>query len=413
MNKISNMSTIISIVVSTLGTGILAMASSFALMGYAYAIISLIISGICLFFSLYSLSYAASTMEKTKDDNLSYSMIGSFFSKKICHMIDLSILGSNYSLAVFLTIKFTSYSAKMISGPLFGSSSYYENLVHIIVLCCLIFFTYIFYVSEDVSSLNFISKISFSCIMFYLALLVYYAFVYGKSIHDLTVARNDKLVQGFINFIFALHCQFFFLNIYNNMENRSMKNVTRVLLISSLLVTLIYGLSGILGYMAVGNDIGTSLTLDIFLDPKSVLMKNVIKNSFDKNGILPKTCVLGFFFIWFGSIVMASFQNISILQGWARSGLRKNVSRQSVAIIYALSLFAIGIVKNMVDYIKLYLDLSSAIFTNPLSFVFPSLFVIYITRKWTIQKICAYLLLIFSISITANMLYQVVIMRLK
>lgn len=396
----SNMSTVISIVVSTLGTGILAMSSSFSLLGYGYAIISLLISTLCLYYSLYSLVYASIETEMIHD--CSYSKLGDVFSTTLKNLINLSIVGSNFGTVVYIVKQFVNFSSQFVFNiyPILTLDK-----IRSIMLAFIILVSFFFFIQDDISVLRFIQKISFFCVVYYLILVIYYGCAHGKNLDKLSVRKNDNIIDGFINFVFALHCQFSFLNIYSSMKDKSLINSKKILVIASLAVGIVYGISGFFGYKAVGDEIKKDLTLKIFMDQNSTLMKNLCKNSFDSYGILPKLCVLSFLFIWFGTIVFCSYQVIDIIREFvAKLAIIKNPSRFGVSIFYSISLLIIGY-NDKLD-IKSFLDVAAALFTNPLSFFFPALFNILVTKKFTANKLAAHSLLGFSIIIAIKMIYD-------
>lgn len=388
--KLSNASSIIMVIVSTLGTGILYMPSSFKILGYFYALPLLAFVALLTYFTLYSLSYTAIMLECR--EAASYSRLASIFSKNLKVLIDITMLCSSISSCVVITRNFAFTAASLIKGRL-GIEALSSEQLRITMLSLFLAVAAVCFMMKNLSSLAFISKISISAVIYYLLLVSFYAFSYGNKLADLTAADSSNAGAGFMKFIFALHCQFSFLSIFNEMADNSLGSVSMVCAASSFLIFLIYSCSGLLGYMAIGNAIGKHHALEIFQDKESDFMEFIMSNTFDKNGILPTITVLAFLFVWFGFVACSGLPIVSIIQTYMSPKSGK-WGRPALALCLAGLLFAVGFPEKLeIDTI---LNLATALFTNPLSFIYPSVFMINVSPRMSAKSLLSYALIAFS-----------------
>lgn len=397
--KLSVMSATITTVASTLGTGILNMPSAFHNLGYLYGVMGLSFIGFITFFSLYSLSYATKVTEN--DEESSYSKLAKTFSRKLKFLVDLTLLGSNLSCAVFFTRLFSENASFMIKNRLS-----LEMDLETLRKCCAVVIVLIsmyFSTKKSLSSLGFISKISIGGAIFYTALNLYYGIAIGKPNKEILMTGGD-ISGGLVKSIFALHCQFSFLSIVNEMEDKSLGSVSIVCVLGSIFGVIIYTMAGYFGYKAVGQDIGGNNMLSIYKDVTHPFMVLVKENTFDKNAYLPQTVVLLFLFIFFGAVVFNAFPAITILQDYF-SSKSKPMSRSPIILGLGVFLFSMSLKKDFPDWI---LGLIGAVFTNPLSFIFPSIFMIYVSPKFSIRSIFSGMLICFSMALMGYSVYGII-----
>lgn len=386
----SKTSAAITLVVSSFGTGILYMPSSFKLLGYGYACLSLAFMGFLTYFTLYALAYAAIMVEcKTK---ASYPKLASLFSSRLKVIIDITLIGSNLGSAACILRYFCSNAATMLG--ILGVNADYEQMRKA-SLCFIVVVVAYFGLKESLSSLAFISKISIAGVIYYLGLILYYALKYGHSLRSLDLTSNNY-GSGFIKFVFALHCQFSFLDVFSEMEDKSLGGVSAVCAVVSLVIVLVYSASGLLGYIAIGREIGNRHILEVFVDRNTEFMKLVSKDPFSRHAI-PTNIALGIFlFVWFGFLNFATAPVITIIQSYlVVKG--KPVQRMGISVAIALFFLAAGLPEEL--NIATVLDVCAAVFTNPLSFAFPAIFMILTTPRFSGKSVLSYLLIGFSVAI--------------
>ena len=397
----SNLSTIISLAVATFGTGILLMPSSFHILGVVVAFISASIAAFCMFFSLYSLSYAATATGKIGHP---YAALSEFFSRKLGVLVGITLVAGNFGTVVFILGKFCESLIDFAKSQAEGYGySVPEVALRPIILVLLLSGAFVFFIKDSLASLSFLSKISFSCVVYYLALTIFFAFKYGLPLKQLVKPENANFSKGFIRFVFGLHCQFSYPDIFGLMENTSMGNVTGVLAAGALVVGSIYAASGFFGYKAVGGSIeGCELILELYTKKDSTFILGIPESSRSYVLFLSYLCLFGFLAVWFGTICFCSFSVISTVQSWLSQGGKK-VPRSYIALPMAVLLFVLGLSKVGGGVV---LEVISAVCTNPLSFVYPSVFLLYAMPGMDIRKIVAVSLILFSGFLMTSMLYN-------
>lgn len=393
--SLSKSTAIISTVVSTFGTGILFMPSCFMLMGYVVASLALVLSGFLTYYTLYALGYSTVMVECKHD--ASYPKVGSLFSRPLKIIIDIAMLGSNLGVICVIIRYLSSYCADMLGAAMPATNTEFLRRV---VLCATTAIMTYFGTLESLSSLAFISKISLAGVVFYICLVAYYAMFHGTAFSELK-SFGEQYSQGFIKAVFAMHCQFSFLSIYNQMDDKSLGSVSVVSAVSGAAIALMCFASGILGYIAVGNEIGTCHILQVFKNPQSAFMQKIMANSFDKGGYLPKTILVMFLFVWFGLLCFASNPCIPIIQSYL-TFKGKPISRLSVAMLIALMCLAAGVPATLdIDTV---LSVVAAVFTNPLSFMFPCIFMLYTAPRYSTHSVVSGLTILFSLGIMISIL---------
>lgn len=393
---LSKSSSVITLVVSTLGTGILYMPASFGLLGYAYGFASLASVAVLTYFTLYSLAYAAIVMDFKTD--ATYSSLAAAFSNKLKIVVDITMVGSNVGIMIATTRFFSHNAAIMLRGT--GLDA---EVLRKCSLCTIALLVAYFGTKGSLRSLAFISGIGIAGVLYYMALVVYYAYCYGHKLRDLDTTGSNY-GSGFIKFVFALQCQFSFLSVFGQMEDKSLKGVSKVCAAVSLLVCLVYSASGFVGYLAVGREIGTRHILEVFMDREGRFMRHVIENSWDKRGILPGVLLGVFLFIWFGSLVFTGMPVISIVQAHL-GAFDKRIKRAWVSGLLASLLFLVCLPARL--DINTVLDVSAAVFAVPISFAYPSLFMILVSPRFSLKSLFSYLLIVLSLLFMLGVLHSV------
>lgn len=383
----SKLTSIISTVVSTLGTGPLMMPSSFHALGYYYGIAVLSLVGFATFLSIYALSYAAIATElKTA----SYSNLARSFSNTWKVLLDITLIGSNFGSSVYISSKFMRYAALSIS-KLFNTTNY-SNIIENTALFFLVSLAFIFISKKDISALNFLAKISISSVICYLLVTIGSALKSPVKMEDLS--KTSSNFSAAANFILALHCQFSWLDIFNNLADKSMSGCCIVGGVASILLIIIYSCSGFFGYRAVGPEISKDLMLDIFLNSDSILMKHLSGQTGLAKMLWYGTYLStgAFLLVWCGSIIFMGYPCVGILCSWI-DGLRgvgkknsteKPIARHYAAIAYACLLYAMCWLRQEIDVV---IGVVSAVFTNSLSFFFSSIFLVKVCGLLTLRGV--------------------------
>jgi amino acid permease len=387
--KLSNVASTLTIVSSTLGTGILLMPSAFCDLGYVLGSIIIALVGLVTFFSLYSLVYAAKSISSEK--STSYPDIAAYFSSKLSVLVNMSLIGSSIGCMIFFSRQFA------LNGALFLKNfemfeKYEKETLRLVMLAIIVAICVSFFMLDSLNSLSFISYIGIFSAVYYVAMLAYYAYTVGKPMAELKMTNNGYS-RGLGRLVFALHCQFSFLSIYDEMESQTLRSVCISSGAGALLAVLLYGFAGIIGYKAVGNSVGNLDMVSIFLDQKCEFMR-LIKDKCAgwAYSIAPNVIIVSFMFIFFGAAVFSAFPIIPIIQTGMSKG-EKPMKRSTVALSLGLMMVVSGFTEKFFDSI---LDFIAAVFTNPLSFVFPSIFMMMVSPKGSFNSIASILLMSMS-----------------
>ena len=204
-------------------------------------------------------------------------------------------------------------------------------------------------------------------------------FIFTKKISDKDLefvgTDSTRISNAVVSLIFALHCQFSFLSIYNILEVKKLPSVATVCDGGSILTVTLYGLSGLLGYRAKGKNTTNEDMLSEFLDEKGTFMTKLgqvkQKSTFEYE-VAPRIALISFMFIFFGAIIFSAFPTIPVIEGYIQ--IRgKQIKKYIIAIFFAVFLLITNLLvkENSAD---LLLDIIGAACTNPLSFVFHSIF---------------------------------------
>ncbi|KAI4292333.1 hypothetical protein PAPHI01_1607 [Pancytospora philotis] len=386
-----------SIVVSSFGTGILYMPASFRLLGYAYALVAISLVGLLTYFTLYALAYAALVKEGAQD--VAYAGLAGLFSPRLRRAVEVTLVGSNAGIAVAL-VRYFCRSASSASAAL-GISPAADTLYRP-VLCAVAVALVLICRRDTVRMRKHIVRTSLAGVLYYLALAVYYALAHGKDTAQLVARSTDDLCAGFIRFVFALHCQFSFPSIFSEMADKSAASVSQVCALASAAVVLVYAASGFFGYKAVGAEIGGQQILEVFNDRSSSFMQHVMKNSFDKYGVLPSIAQAFFLFISFWSAVFLSIPVVQTLASLCFSKDSKHaraICAAALALVYFAANYSLAFNTDTV------LNVSAALFTAPLSFGYPALFMILVSRRCSAASVLSYLIIAATAALAISILH--------
>lgn len=396
--KLSKLGSAATIIATTFGTGILFMPAGFRLLGYAYALVALACVSLLTYFALYSLTYAAIATNSTEE--ASYSNLAASFSVRFKRLIDVTMLGRNMGITTVLTRYFCTNAARMLKNlGMPGDPELVRRLCLVLFVLAVVYFG----MKDSLASLSFISRISLAGVLCYLLSITYYALAYGHPVRELR-AVSDGYGSGVVKFVFALHCQFSYLNVFNEMQEKSLPEVSGVIALACAGIGLIYAASGFFGYMAAGEAIGERQILEVFGDRNDPLMQRISRGSADKYGVVPGLVISCFLFVWFGFIVFASFPTITLIQKYLSSGGKP--ARRGPIVLATGAFLLVGGLPAELQITKL-LSLSAALFTNPLSFVYPSIFMILVSPRLSLRSLLAYALIACSLVLMLNVVYTV------
>ncbi|KAI5148072.1 hypothetical protein ENBRE01_0086 [Enteropsectra breve] len=393
--KLSNTATTITLMVSTFGTGILLMPTVFRKLGYVAGIAAIVFVAALNYFTLYSLAYSAHSMEVPR--TASFTLIANTISPLLKNAADIAMIGSNLG-NVFYTLKAFLDTTESLAINVFGMDATHGINFMRIVLVVLLSALFFFFIQEDLSALSFISNIVVVSVVYYLGLVIYFALGHGVEFDSLTKFDKDG-IDSVVNIVFALHAQFAYLSIFTSMKSNKMADVKKTLSIATSLLVVVYSFSGFFGYWATGKVMNDNFIKFLNSDDAKPLgfYQSMMNLPMDNKGILRTILNVGFLVVWFGGLIFATAPIITIVSSWVSVGKAK-VDRKIVSFGMCLFYLAMGIFltsgKAQIDSI---LTVFAAIFTNSLSYVFPSIFMMYVSRRGSANYLISGFAILFSL----------------
>lgn len=429
----SNFKTGMLIIVSTLGSGIAYMPSVNRNFGPMLACIGVCGIGILTYFSLVSLVCASRATRESPKEKLTYSQVASKISNKLAVIVSFTLVISSLAagfgfISTFGNMLLNSLrnidkvdnlltgTERNSNGVLEDSTNFKLAKMFIIGVVSVIY--YFLFQLKDLSSLSILSKFSLFSVLFFSSAICAFGIINPVKESEMAVDPNSSsppdMFSSFSMVIFALHCQFSFLDIYNSMANTDFGNVNFVLSLTCVVAVLLYSAIGFFGFRSVGEPIGNSSILSFFAstkDPSNREKDNVIMLSLiDRYGetfgkYLPQTIYTAYLLVYFGGVAFNIFGTVPIIRQWILIN-GKQAPRKLVAFILASFLFLSG---GFADFVlsprgldKVFAIIGSLL-TTPLSFLFPGIFVIYTTRKMGLMKIGAIFTVILSIGLMVGL----------
>lgn len=386
----------------------------FSVLGSRIAFSMMAFIGIMTYHSIYSLSYVATISKTEKDQKFTYSQLAAKFSKTLAKMVSFCLVISS----VITVFSFTQTFIKIFIGSL----SYNEKL-KVLLTDKVIYFTtraaillvistiyYFLFQKENLVSLSIFSSLSLWMAIFF-SLFVSFLGLY-KPAPATQLLSKDKfnIVDPLGCIIFALHCQFSYMDIYNSMENTSIPNIKFVTLTASILATILYSTVGYLGSKAVGNSInGDPIIFKFAFLERSLPSEapNVVESLIARYGMIvgayiPRLIHTLFCPIFFSGIVFSMFAIIPILQK-AFSIKGKALSRKKTSAIAALFIFFTGL-PSAANFLDAIFAISGFLLTTPLSFLFPALFELYASEnRFGLLTMSSKLMIALSFAIMAGL----------
>lgn len=425
--EMSNAAAVCTIIVSTLGSGITLMPAVYSTLGTTNATLVMGFIGLITYISLYSLAYSAKMTDFKESANrkevseekssYSYEGIAASFSSKLKFAVAMTLVISSLATALsfvqaVLTLLFQALNFNETFATFFDAEKFPTRLflVKLAIIAALALIYFPLFKLDSLSSLDFFSKLSlgtallFSCVIF-----GYRIFAPFKEDAFLSVADKIKdalegkaiskmsIGTALGSVIFALHCQFSFPEILSSMENQSLSNFTKTTLIATALATILYSAVGYFGYLAFGEAVADNTVIVSFGDKKSPLAIYLAGAFGEGLGVyVPRIIQTVYILIFFSGNLFNLFSIIPILQkAFAFKG--KEASRNSIALLMTLFIFVSGLVT--VDDLAMLFGFIGFLFVTPLSFLYPSLFVVLSTKRINIFKLVSYAMILLSLAI--------------
>lgn len=393
--KLSNFDAGAAVISSTLGCGITLMICVYLYLDAAVATFLMLTVGLLTFFSTYSLSYVSVLTKESPDEKSSYSDLAAKFSKKLKTMVSVSLVVSSLVtsfsftqtfLRIFLnTLRYNEYFATLLDEKAQPMNCYIARTLILLVMCSIYFRLFQF---DNLASLSFFSQFSLFTAIFFSAVMSFYGLWNPVSKDRMTLSESSgglNLADPLGVVIFALHCQFSYLDIFNSMKDTSLGNVRNVTAVASVIATILYGSVGFLGLRAVGAAVGNDPVIFHFASSSS----SIVRDLTERYGVylgcyLPKLLHSMFCPIFFSGNIFNTFAITPILQSWF-SVREKPAARSTIALLVCVFLFATSV--KSIDDLGSVFSIAGFLLTTPLSFLFPALFVLCSSSKLNIMTV--------------------------
>jgi len=394
-------SAIVTMVTSMMGTGINYMPCAFKFIGYVLGVSFILLIGALTFFSLYAVSIAAS---KSSDPNPSYSSLSIPISKMFKIIVDVSIFSSCFGA----NISFYRYLGKLILKmfPMIVTYIGNEEMSRKIVVSILAIPFFFLAAQKNLSNLKITSYITVISVTYLAILMVTYCtFIGGSCATEAIKPFESRISDGVPFFILAMACQANMVKVYTELEHKSTQNIIKVSLGAALFGTLIYGLVGMCGYVVFGHSIDTTI-IDSLIDSKSSINVYLMEKTFDKYAISSRAACIGAMLVLFGGFPVQLNPIAGILVSYfIRDKADEGGLRPKVTLVLMSILLGLALVEDI--NIDTLLKLVSSTAVNLSSFLYPSIYYIYYSRKRDAMNILSLLVGIMSIVAMFYMTYNI------
>lgn len=384
---------------SAFGMGMLYLPAAYFQLGYMGMLIMSAVMFLISWFSLYCLNGAEGVCEDGNKHDYSYF---ARFSSKLSLGISVAFLASNFAV-IYLFLR----RATDLTVALLGEITTIENraTIRFMVLTLYTLAAFSFFIKRDLSMLKPLSYVSLFAGFYYSALMVICGIGSKNKLSELNAfAWNDGL-DAFLNFLFAGHCQFAFLDFLSTLKEKNVKNGKKLMTIGLLVIYVIYTIVGFFGYKFLGESIGTNYILGVVLDDFS---DNVL---YTHNNVFPKAVMKVLLLLLTGLFVVIFFTNIPLTVFAFLPELEKimfkcnvKVKRLYTCIGVAVVMWALAIPTKLKE--QLILGLFSAFFTNFLSFGFPGMYGLYYLKDKRFKPLCIMLVGLSTLIAIANVTFM-------
>ncbi|KAH8738548.1 hypothetical protein FG386_001930 [Cryptosporidium ryanae] len=412
----SSLNEAISAMINTMiGIGTLAIPLAFAANGLLQGIILILI---CSFFSSLSL-YLLSSIAIEYGDDVSFYSVTANHIPHLRWLVDSAIVIKSLGVS-------TSYL--MVVGDLVYSLFFRNNsfgiepklLRAIVLVTSVLFFIAPASFPHKLKSMKYTNWLSVICIL-YVALIVFIRLVYSiikistsneadniipafytGNIDYISTFSLLKCLETFPILIFAFTCQQNIFTVSNELQDRTLNRLKKIIVISIGTGIAVYSVIGISGYLLFGNTINKANILELFQS-----------NSID--------IFIGKFFIAVSLVFSYPIQchpcrrSLSILLYSGVTEMEPKAEKRALNLITIIILTLTTLCAIYFTNLGLAYELVGTVCSNTTAFIIPSLLYIKVFshKGLTIEKILAYFLFFMGILVLFSCLGAIVIGLLK
>lgn len=374
----------------TLGSGVIALPSSFQATGVITSIIVLVVITLSTIYSVYIMMQAA---DKTGRRMYSYEalargLLGRGWDYLAAFHMWMFCFGSCVSY-VISTGDLLSRATDDPSVNSFVRSTWGNRVLVIMIWCCVMLPLSI---PKEINSLRYFSIVGVSCMMYFVIIIVHSAmngFENGKPIHDIKMFKSgNTALVGFSNFLFAFLAQTNVFEVARETPNPTPRRVTIDMAVSQTICCVLYIFAGLFGYLDFGEKITDSILL-------YYNVRSDAKVAIAYVGIAVKMCV------GFAICMQPSRDAVYYCLGWhfpMFKDIRTVPFWLNAAICTFMSVVAL-VLGIFIPSVNIVFGLVGSFCGGFLGFIFPALFVMY-AGNWGLKQVgwfhytATYLLLI-------------------
>ncbi|KAK6588592.1 10 transmembrane domain aa transporter [Cryptosporidium xiaoi] len=412
----SSLSEAVSAMINTMiGIGTLAIPLAFAANGLLQGIILILI---CSFFSSLSL-YLLSSIAIEYGDDVSFYSVTANHIPRLRWLVDSAIVIKSLGVS-------TSYL--MVVGDLVYSLFFRNNsfgiepklLRAIVLVTSVVFFIAPASFPHKLKSMKYTNWLSVICIL-YVALIVFIRLIYSILMTKISNESSGiipafytgnidytstfsllKCLETFPILIFAFTCQQNIFTVSNELQDRTLYRLKKIIFISIFTGIMVYSVIGISGYLLFGRGINKANILELFQS-----------NSID--------IFIGKFFIAVSLVFSYPIQchpcrrSLSILLYSGVTEMEPKAEKRALNLITIIILTFTTLCAIYFTNLGLAYELVGTVCSNTTAFIIPSLLYIKVFshKGLTLEKILAYFLFIMGILVLFSCLGAIMISLLK
>ncbi|OII75084.1 transmembrane amino acid transporter protein [Cryptosporidium andersoni] len=279
VNKSSVTSAFFALVNTTMGVGVLGLPWAYSQNGLLQGILLTLLSGIFSILACVLLSEISLVLDKDGgNESVTYYTIAEKTFPKMKLMIDMSILVMSLGACSTYLIVVVSVLQTLFE-PFFPDSMSVSTIRTLILFAIVIFVIGPASYPTTLAELTIINWIAvFSSL--YVVIVVIYSFLSQISQLPILLQRVDlfstnsaiNLLQTFPIYVFSFTCHHNFLNVANELENKTLFRLIITCILSIGFCIIVYVFMGVSGYLLFGNTLKSSDILSMFDTSTTIIL---------------------------------------------------------------------------------------------------------------------------------------------
>ncbi|KAM0677410.1 hypothetical protein BDAP_002094 [Binucleata daphniae] len=287
----------------------------------------------------------------------------------------------------------------------------------IFIIIGVVFPLYFLSLRKNLSALKYASYLSVASVFYLLILCVYYCFTLF-TVSDNTLERkplqkyNNNYYQAIGTIIFAMGCHQNIVQVFSELQNKSVGQITLVSLFCIIAGTFIYLTIGLCGYFAVGSGIERSI-LEVLSENKDI-NSYMSQNTFDKGGYLIKIGLVAFVCVMLCAFPMQMHPardaatnmlcKINAIKKKLGSGAKVDKLKMIITTVFTLFVAIIAMIPNL-NYSSV-MGVIGATATNAITYIFPSIVFCCCIGKVNTKSVISGFIGISGIALMIYLLYK-------